>query len=276
MAKASARSTAEIQRLLEEKLRIEQWLERLRASADKTPQHVRDRVANDYRNRLEGVIAQLQSYQDELATALHAQLGQRGELREKEARAAERLAEAELRHAVGEYDEGRWGEIRSEILESLVQIRESLGGVEGEIKTLEGVVSLLEPGGGAVGSFGEEEEVEPTGREAVSGRTSGSTEQVTAPSAEESEEGQTDAFDELAFLKSVTSESEAPRRGAARNSHDSADVPLEAERIKSVSAGERLPPRSSAKKTLKCVECGTMNLPTEWYCERCGAELAAL
>jgi hypothetical protein len=29
-------------------------------------------------------------------------------------------------------------------------------------------------------------------------------------------------------------------------------------------------------KTLKCAECATMNYPTEWYCERCGAELAAL
>jgi len=29
-------------------------------------------------------------------------------------------------------------------------------------------------------------------------------------------------------------------------------------------------------KTLKCAECGTMNYPSEWYCERCGAELAAI
>jgi hypothetical protein len=29
-------------------------------------------------------------------------------------------------------------------------------------------------------------------------------------------------------------------------------------------------------KTLKCNECGSLNYPTEWYCERCGAELAAL
>ncbi len=29
-------------------------------------------------------------------------------------------------------------------------------------------------------------------------------------------------------------------------------------------------------KTLKCAECGAMNYPTEWYCERCGAELATL
>ena len=29
-------------------------------------------------------------------------------------------------------------------------------------------------------------------------------------------------------------------------------------------------------KTLKCRECGAMNDPTEWYCERCGAELSGL
>ena len=34
------------------------------------------------------------------------------------------------------------------------------------------------------------------------------------------------------------------------------------------------PPKGA--KTLKCGECGAMNYPTEWYCERCGAELASL
>jgi hypothetical protein len=34
-------------------------------------------------------------------------------------------------------------------------------------------------------------------------------------------------------------------------------------------------PNESAK-TLKCAECGALNYPTEWYCERCGAELASL
>ena len=33
---------------------------------------------------------------------------------------------------------------------------------------------------------------------------------------------------------------------------------------------------SEAAKSLKCGECGAMNSPTEWYCERCGAELASL
>ena len=33
---------------------------------------------------------------------------------------------------------------------------------------------------------------------------------------------------------------------------------------------------SETAKSLKCGECGSMNYPTEWYCERCGAELASL
>ena len=35
------------------------------------------------------------------------------------------------------------------------------------------------------------------------------------------------------------------------------------------------PSAADSRKTLPCAECGTLNLPTEWYCERCGGELAA-
>ena len=33
---------------------------------------------------------------------------------------------------------------------------------------------------------------------------------------------------------------------------------------------------SFGEKTLKCKDCGSLNRPTDWYCERCGAELAAV
>ena len=29
-------------------------------------------------------------------------------------------------------------------------------------------------------------------------------------------------------------------------------------------------------RTLRCGECGAMNRPLEWYCEKCGAELSAV
>lgn len=59
-----------------------------------------------------------------------------------------------------------------------------------------------------------------------------------------------DGFDDLAFLRSVVDPSTA--NGTAR----------------ATNAGDQ-------QKTLRCTECGTMNFPTEWYCERCGGELAA-
>jgi uncharacterized OB-fold protein len=42
--------------------------------------------------------------------------------------------------------------------------------------------------------------------------------------------------------------------------------------IDSTGPGKRL--TAQLDKSLKCKECGTMNLPTEWYCEKCGAELS--
>jgi hypothetical protein len=102
--------------------------------------------------------------------------------------------------------------------------------------------------------------------------------------------------DELAFLKSVSEDEKAgpsPRRA-------SGGVPRPAEALGPPSPSATTPPplttaahtlepsgptaadmqgrpsSSTAQRTLKCGECGTMNRPTEWYCERCGAELADL
>jgi hypothetical protein len=105
-----------------------------------------------------------------------------------------------------------------------------------------------------------------------------------------------DSFDELAFLKTVTglSGSEPPRgpassaaeprqqkgatqpfpgapRAPVRPPADESPPP-KGEKEESVTRG--MEPK--AGKTLKCAECGSLNYPTEWYCERCGAELAAL
>ncbi len=65
-----------------------------------------------------------------------------------------------------------------------------------------------------------------------------------------------DAFDDLAFLRSVID-------------------PTPAGSSPSVSSVPNAAPANEPLKTLRCTECGTMNLPTEWYCERCGGELAA-
>jgi len=121
------------------------------------------------------------------------------------------------------------------------------------------------------------------------------------------------SFDELAFLKSVVGRQTPPlARPAAAASEPAAAVPEPPAREDPIprrdSMGyivpepptpfpdpvpeprvsqEMTPPRESffgrptprtseAVKSLRCQECGTLNYPTEWYCERCGGELAAL
>jgi len=113
-------------------------------------------------------------------------------------------------------------------------------------------------------------------------------------------------FDELAFLSEVVGEKDRPSSpgaaptnagqasragGIGRNEpatesllaglddasrRTSGETPFAA----NVSGNNPIVLRTSGpneqSKTLKCGECGTMNYPTEWYCERCGAELAAL
>ena len=117
-------------------------------------------------------------------------------------------------------------------------------------------------------------------------------------------------FDELAFLKSVApgGGAGASPPGAAGNQARAAGAggqaapapssraklatPPEAGTLNDISLRDK--PAAPAKgdsgsvpvflrdvpteqvKSLKCSECGSMNYPTEWYCERCGGELAAM
>lgn len=117
------------------------------------------------------------------------------------------------------------------------------------------------------------------------------------------------SFDELSFLKSVApgsakdkaappsnnsaegSDSKSP--AAADGPSQSPVAPLRPTRqvnasdvgavgIENLSSAKNETPAflknvpSEQTKTLKCAECNAMNYATEWYCERCGAELSAL
>lgn len=285
MAKDPASSAESIERLLGEREKVEQWMHRLAVAADKTPGHVRDRVEADYKRRLDDVVTELQSYREELQSKLAHHKSKHNELTSEENEASERLAEAELRHAVGEFDDGRWSEIKADILSTLSKVRDNLKEVDAEIGGLEEVMALIErgPTHGPVGRAGAaDEDLDAVLDAAIQESQSEPKQTVKSGSRPESR-----ARDELEFLRSVTEdENQGP---AAARASGSIRIPEEvvAERqvsevedtaqddliIEEIPANE---PKKAAAKTLKCDECGTMNLPTEWYCERCGAELAAL
>lgn len=83
------------------------------------------------------------------------------------------------------------------------------------------------------------------------------------------------AGDEMAFLKSV-SEEEPSRLGNRRPTSPATGSSTATAAPKTPEPAATSKAASGVAKTLKCGECGTLNRPTEWYCERCGAELAGV
>jgi hypothetical protein len=83
--------------------------------------------------------------------------------------------------------------------------------------------------------------------------------------------------DELAFLKSVTGDAPPRKTVPVRKPGEASPAAVETPSASQPQVeGLESAGRPTQQKTLKCGECGTLNRPTEWYCERCGAELAAL
>ena len=279
MPKGASKSTVIIQGLLEERRQYEAWLARLNDSADATPGHVRARVRSDYEARLAAVTEELRAHAESARQAIEEKRHLRGELQKKETRAGEKLTEAELRHSVGEYDETQWTQVHADILAELVSVREDLQSVEVDLQKLEELDALVR-----------NKPVPPPPRPAPATPAAPPARTTRVQSTPQPPQA-TPHEDELAFIKSVTDDDQSapsPRRasGAQFQPVIPADVPTANPNVPRAANPVPAPivPEPTddqdqdpeADKTLRCRACGTMNQPTEWYCEQCGAELAAM
>jgi len=309
-----ARAKKSIEDLLAEREQFELWLARLEESGAKAPDKVRDKVRDDYRHRLDAVIEELGSHADSIAEQLAEHRVSQADLTAQEEGAQEELAEAEVRHAVGEYDEAEWNKLKALSDDQLESIRSDLRTVTEEIDRLAEVQALIasppaapeptpaadeappEPAtddqGGPGDDAGDESsgiieidsashatpadtEVVPLGAPRFTPRGSDASEAPrTLRFPNDSPSGETN-LDELDFLKSVTEdESAGPAVGRASGGFAAPEgQPGTAETAATTGQDG---PGQPQEKTLKCTECGELNRPTEWYCERCGAELASL
>jgi len=311
--------TDEIAALLADRQQIQGWLDRLSRSSGSAPEGVRRRVRADYETRLTEVVTRLGTFSAALSENLEGVRSRQAELEGQRGLVEEALAEAELRHAVGEFTDGQWEELAREHGSRIDSLSAEIGSLTEEAGRLADVLAQVAPpeaepaaqddafaagadpasGGGATGGdeldievieFGDAEERTP-GSPSIGAEEGpsvmGPVRQVPVeaprftpkPGAEPrprerpvprtlrfpvppvpSETGPGTPVDEMTFLKSVTLESgTAPRERGG-----------EGRGVRGTRGG------STAAKTLKCTECGAMNRPTEWYCERCGAELAAV
>lgn len=363
MTEQSPVSIDEVRALVAERHRFDEWLAALEARRDATPEHVYSRVHGDYVAR-----------RDQVMTSLHAHVpGLEQHLSELDARADElggraqaeedERAEAMLRHAVGEYDDVKWDEVRTRVEESLASLGADRGALDAERSDVRSLLDSARPAASleqgrapevVAGAAAESPEVVAEPVDSDSGPLAATSpmedESATAdwlgamtpasvptqPSVEPEPARDSEVVGEIELTPEAPAESpshsgggfERPSIWGARESgvpgsapesaenHESVDVfgdatsqgvssnglaadsrgapghssgaaPADAfdelaflrsvtdPQSNSAPAAPKAPGTGDAQKTLRCTECGTMNLPTEWYCERCGGELAA-
>jgi hypothetical protein len=311
MSEDKSHNMAEIEELLAARQQLTGWLERLNVAGARAPESVKAKVRADYRGRLAQVVNHLRSHAELIGSTLDGVRAQAREFRQLRTEEMEIRAEAELRHAVGEYSDHEWQLVELDSSGKIAGFDQELERLAGEIQRLEEVQGLIAPAPAPEPapeptlivthdaelppmldqdplsmpdqpalSLVKDEEVPapppqprpeaprfvprggmPKPRESGPARAIPFPQHPQTPGAPAAAPG-----DELAFLRSVSLDAQPP---AARTTSAPANNALGA-----LDREERQ--NQVVSKTLKCGECGSLNRPTEWYCERCGAELAAL
>lgn len=291
MAKTTTDSEVTIEALLEQRSQYEEWILRLDTSGDKASPAVRQRVRGDYEGRLESVMEQLRGRSASIAEELERQHASQAELDRERRSAEEALTEAEVRHSVGEYSEEEWRRHSEQSKKGIDQLRTRLRAIGSEITRLTEIQALIAgprstaapaPPPPAAPRAARPEVVEQALLVTHVADEPEPAQPTSPPAQPRQPEPAAAPVDEMAFLKSV-SDDEPSRMVSRRPSNPgmpaitTTAAPRESSAPSAAAAaGGGGKAASGVAKTLKCGECGTLNRPTEWYCERCGAELAGV
>ncbi len=266
--------------LLKERQRYEEWLAALEDKRANTPDSVYRRVQGDYQTRLREVSSKLAERAGELRENIDTLTVKLEEITRQETQQREARQEAELRAAVGEYTDKQWKEIGGAWDKELARLLKEKNAVDAQLNELNRIFALSvkekqsEAAALARGSSGDgfRPPISPVlPRPAVPELpTLNPPSRVEQPAARTQNPSPPASparspFDQFPVLRPGGGSSTPPQTTTAVATPPS--VP------KSGGAND---PRSEQHKTLKCPECGAANYPTEWYCERCGGELATM
>jgi hypothetical protein len=341
----SPEELAAVEQLLAERDALHGWLTRLDQASVAAPETVRDRVRHDYQARLDQLTAGLRVHADVIAGKLHDDRREHDDLFGRTTVAREALAEAELRHAVGEYDASRFDTERVRYRTDIESFELSLAAVAERIRRLEDVHALVErapPAETAAAATDEPPEpavhvIEATEEDLVAIADLApdadgddllaifdEAPDAAHTAADHPTPAPADTVGPLSFRPAdsvappaapvppartprapptsatpplgIPHDNEPPRfvrPGERMRQANAAAAPttppgpsgtpiteagVEPQQPLSDDAEARAPdaPLVSVGRTLRCGECGAMNRPLEWYCEKCGAELTAV
>jgi hypothetical protein len=259
--------------LLKERQRYEEWLAALEAKRASTSESVYQRVQADYQTRLREVSGKLAERAGELRENIDALTLKLEDITRQETQQREARQEAELRAAVGEYTDKQWKEIGGAWDKELSRLGKEKSALDAQLGELNRIFAMsikekqsaaaMERPGSEDGSRPPISPVVP--RPAIpEPPTLNPPSRAQIPATAGPPAGRS-PFDEFPVL----------RPGAGTGSPPSGTTAVATPPSVPKSGGGQ-DPRSEQHKTLKCPECGAANYPTEWYCERCGGELATM
>ncbi len=297
MRKEESSRVEALEALIAERRKHEGYLAKLEERRDGTPDGVYLKLRDEYLTKLTDAQVRAAMEADALSAGLEEDEAAVAEAQEKLAALEEERLEGELRAAVGEYDPKEW-------TKKLTSLKAGITLAERErdarLTVFERSRALI-----AEAKSSSMDLPPSSGPDDAAPPSIPKMRPTSAMQAGPS-------FDELAFLNSVVGRNSTPGTPAPapppvpasppaprvskpveQVAEPAAATPIPAEPEPIVETpstpppapidepdsnafGKPTPRTSQAVKTLKCQECGTFNYPTEWYCERCGGELAAL
>lgn len=297
MSRKNRATLGAVEKLIEQRRQFQDWLAKLEANDDNMPAHVVERVRNDYRGRLANVTNELAEHQDSLREALSEAQDRHHGLEKQQSAKRDELAELKLRKQVGELDDSRFQSENSAMQSALETLKKDLALAARDIERYDEILgTILEDARPAAPPPKAEAPKPPPPPPHPKPKPAPEPERRLEPRhSGPMERPKVGSEDELAFLRSVTSTVGAQKaslpepKKAEKPAEKLNEEPAKAEAAVSIDAAPgliQLPketppePRAVVKTAagaggIKCAECGTQNKPTEWYCEKCGAELSS-
>jgi hypothetical protein len=142
--KTSSRSSlGVVEKLIEQRRLFQDWLAKLDAGVEAMPPRVVERVRNDYRGRLQKVLAELAEQQDGVREALAEAESRHAVLEEQQTAKREELAELKLRRHVGEVDDADFKESNGLLKQAIDGLGKELGAALRDIERFEEILEAI-------------------------------------------------------------------------------------------------------------------------------------
>jgi hypothetical protein len=140
-------SSAVVAELLDQRVRIQSWLDNLETVGAEANTRVVERVRADYSERLRGVIEQLTGHLASIRADRESRESELTSATQRHRKATDQLEEARLRHMIGELSDEEWRERQPELAEAVEEAEADREDARAEVARLDDLLRQIEDEG---------------------------------------------------------------------------------------------------------------------------------